>query len=480
MSANHQPTPTAAELFNRALEIEDLGQREAYLEKVCAGKEGMRQEVERLLAHHKADSFMERPAVQPDPGSPETVDSSRGGTEVMAGRIQVNLPMTLKYFGDYELLEEIARGGMGVVWKARQKSLNRLVAVKMILGGRLATPADVKRFRTEAEAAANLQHPNIVAIHEIGEHEGQHYFSMALVDGPTLAELVRHGPLPPGKAAQFVKTIAEAVQFAHQRGILHRDLKPSNVLVDSQDQVRITDFGLAKVMHGDSNLTRSGDVMGSPAYMAPEQAQAKQKLIGPQSDVYSLGALLYHLLTGRPPFTGETAVDTLRQALDEDPLPPTRHNAKIPADLETICLKCLAKRPEQRYATARNLAEELERFLNYEPIFAKPASGVRRAWNWTQKNPWVFAAGFAALVVLFAGVAYGLLEHARYLNWHLTTRLNSESVATDSRCILFFKMFPLLALLLYLSRKDFRRAYQEQAKAGGATPLGKLVVHAGF
>jgi tRNA A-37 threonylcarbamoyl transferase component Bud32 len=386
----------------------------------------------------------------------------------------------VKYFGDYELLEELARGGMGVVFKARQKSLNRVVAVKMILGGRLATEADVKRFRTEAEAAANLQHPNIVAIHEVGEHEGQHYFSMDLVDGPTLAELTRGGPLPAGKAAQYVKAIAEAVQFAHQRGILHRDLKPSNVLVDSQDRVRVTDFGLAKVMHGDSDLTRSGDVMGSPAYMAPEQAQAKRRLIGPPSDVYSLGALLYHLLTGRPPFTGENAVETLRQALDEEPEPPSQHNAKIPADLETICLKCLAKRPEQRYATARDLAEELERFLNYEPILAKPASGWRRAWSWTQKNPWVFAAGFASLVLVFASLAYGFFERTRYLAWHLTTGLESVREADNSPSILFFKALPLVALLLYVSRHAFHRAYGEASRAGTLMPPLPVWLHAGL
>jgi serine/threonine protein kinase len=383
----------------------------------------------------------------------------------------------VQYFGDYELQGEIARGGMGVVYRARQKSLNRTVAVKMILGGRLATAADVRRFRTEAEAAANLQHPNIVAIHEVGEHEGQHYFSMDLVDGPTLADLVHQGPMPAGKAAQYVKAIAETVQFAHQRGILHRDLKPSNVLVDGNDRVRVTDFGLAKVMHGDSDLTRSGDVMGSPAYMAPEQAQARHRLIGPPSDVYSLGALLYHLLTGRPPFCGENPVETLRQALDEEPAPPTTHNAKIPADLETICLKCLAKRPEQRYATARDLAEELERFLNYEPILAKPVSPWRRVWSWSQRNPWAFAAGFAALVLMVAGLAYGLYERTRFLTWHLSTGSEPVRDSFHSPSVLFFKALPLVVLLLYINRNAFRRTYGQSSQMGATLRPAVLLLH---
>src|SRR5580704_7647962 len=208
------------------------------------------------------------------------------------------------YFGDYELLEEIARGGMGVVYKARQMSLNRPVALKMILAGEWATPEARQRFRAEAEAAANLQHPNIVAIHEVGEHEGQQYFSMDFVVGKNLAELVRGDPLSAERAALYVKTIAEAVHFAHQRGILHRDLKPQNVLIDAEDRPRITDFGLAKRVDTDSGLTRTGDVLGSPSYMPPEQAESRPDQVGPQSDVYSLGAILYELLTGRPPFRG--------------------------------------------------------------------------------------------------------------------------------------------------------------------------------
>ncbi|HUY31731.1 MAG TPA: serine/threonine-protein kinase [Pirellulales bacterium] len=221
----------------------------------------------------------------------------------------------LKYFGDYELLEEIARGGMGVVWKARQTSLKRDVALKMIRAGDLAGPDEVERFLREAEAAANLQHPNIVAIHEVGEQAGQHYFTMDYVAGRDLGALVKDGPLPPQLAARYLKIIAEAIHFAHQRGTLHRDLKPQNVLIDSADQPRITDFGLAKILKDDSRLTQSGAVMGSPSYMPPEQAAGRQGDIGPASDVYSLGAMLYELLTGRPPFRGATALATSLDSL---------------------------------------------------------------------------------------------------------------------------------------------------------------------
>jgi eukaryotic-like serine/threonine-protein kinase len=219
----------------------------------------------------------------------------------------------IRYFGDYEIVEEIARGGMGVVYKARQLSLNRTVALKMVLAGEWATPEARLRLRAEAEAAANLQHPNIVAIHEVGEHEGQQYFSMDFVDGKNLAELVRGNPLSAERAASYVKTIAETIHFAHQRGILHRDLKPQNVLIDADDRPRITDFGLAKRVETDSGLTRTGDVLGSPSYMSPEQASSRLEEVGPQSDVYSLGAVLYELLAARPPFRGVTALETLCQ-----------------------------------------------------------------------------------------------------------------------------------------------------------------------
>src|SRR5262245_28858037 len=228
----------------------------------------------------------------------------------------------IRYFGDYELLDEIAVGGMGIVYKARQVSLNRIVAVKVILKGTLAREEDVKRFKSEAEAAANLQHPAIVAIHEVGVHEGHHYFSMDFVDGQSLAQFSHERPLLAKQAAEYIRHAAEAVHYAHQQGTLHRDLKPSNILIDQQGRVRITDFGLAKRITGNSDLTLSGQILGTPSYMPPEQALSKRALIGTASDVYSLGAVLYELLAGRPPFRGESPAETLRQVETLDPISP--------------------------------------------------------------------------------------------------------------------------------------------------------------
>jgi serine/threonine protein kinase len=323
----------------------------------------------------------------------------------------------VRYFGDYELLEEIARGGMGVVYKARQMSLNRPVALKMILAGELATPEARQRFRAEAEAAANLQHPNIVAIHEVGEHDGKQYFSMDFVVGKNLAEIVRGNPLPAERAAAYVKTIAEAIHFAHQRGTLHRDLKPQNVLIDADDRPRITDFGLAKRVEADSGLTRTGDVLGSPSYMPPEQAASQSAEIGPHSDVYSLGAILYELLTGRPPFAGATPWETICQVLQTPPVSPRKLNPDVRRDLETICLKCLEKQPQRRYHSARALAEELGRFLNHEPIDARPISLARRATFWARRHPWAITGVVSLLVIGLVFVSYGLWDENRYLIW---------------------------------------------------------------
>ncbi len=318
----------------------------------------------------------------------------------------------LRFFGDYELLEEIARGGMGVVYKARQLSLNRPVAVKMILGGRLASVADVQRFRAEAEAVANLRHSNIVAIHEIGEHDGQHFFSMDYVEGKNLAELVAQdissfaivkqkngGANWFRRAAGWMKTLAEAIQYAHQQGTLHRDLKPSNVLIDAADVPHITDFGLARSIKRDSDLTVSGQVLGTPNFMPPEQASGKRAEIGPHSDVYSLGAMLYFLLTGRPPFAAETVHETLHLVTTSDPAPPRALNPAVPRDLETICLKCLEKEPSRRYATAKDLADDLDRFLGEHPVLARPVTVVGRYWRLCRRHRLVAGLAFAAVVL---------------------------------------------------------------------------------
>ncbi len=339
----------------------------------------------------------------------------------------------IRYFGDYELLEEIARGGMGVVWKARQNSLNRTVAIKMIRAGALASAGEVQRFLREAEAAANLQHPNIVSIHEVGEHGGQHYFSMDYVEGRDLGALVQSGPLPAKLAARYVQVIADAIHFAHQRGILHRDLKPQNVLINDADQPRITDFGLAKLISDDSRLTQSGVVMGSPSYMPPEQAAGCHDEIGPHSDVYSIGAILYELLSGRAPFCGATAMATLREVLETEPAPLRRLNPDVPPDLETICLKCLEKSPAVRYPNARELADDLRRFLGGEPIHARAASIVRKTITWVRRHPRLLAATAACVVLAMAYGGLYLFEENAFLRSKQADPSLSRQSARETR-----------------------------------------------
>jgi WD40 repeat protein/predicted Ser/Thr protein kinase len=311
-------------------------------------------------------------------------------------------------FGDYELLEEIAHGGMGVVYRARQRSLDRLVAVKMLLFGPHASADLIRRFKTEAVAAGALHHPNIVAVHEVGLRDGRHYIVMDYVDGPNLAQLVKERPPPARQAAGYLKTIAEAVHHAHEHGVLHRDLKPSNVLLDARDQPQVTDFGLARRLDTDSSLTFSGQVLGSPNFMPPEQVTGAGAKVGRRSDVYGLGATLYHLLTGRPPFQGESLQATLHQVLTAEAVSPRLLNPVVPRDLEIICLKCLEKEPARRYATAQELADELGRFLRDEPIQARPVSRPERVWRWARRKPvlalllllvhLVGAAGLAGIV----------------------------------------------------------------------------------
>jgi serine/threonine protein kinase len=320
------------------------------------------------------------------------------GAEPLPGR--GDAPTLPRRFADYELLEEIARGGMGVVFKARQISLDRIVAVKLLLGGALSSPEFVKRFRLEAAAAGGLQHPNIVAIHEVGLHEGQHFIAMDYVAGPNLAEVVAHQPLPARRAVGYLKSVAEAIEYAHSKGILHRDLKPSNILLDANDQTRVTDFGLAKKLESDVDLTVTGQVLGSPNYMPPEQASGHRGNLNRTADIYSLGAILYHLLTGRPPFQAATLATTLEQVRTADPVTPRRLNASLPRDLETICLKCLEKEPVRRYPSAQALADELDRFLKAEPIQARPIGALGRTWRWCRRKPALASVSALAGVLL--------------------------------------------------------------------------------
>jgi tetratricopeptide (TPR) repeat protein len=305
----------------------------------------------------------------------------------------------IRYFGDYELLEEIARGGMGVVYRARQLSLNRLVAIKMILAGKLATPAAVQRFHMEAESAARLDHPNIVPIYEIGEYDGQHYFSMKLIQGGTLADASLKSRIQSTnsirEAARLVSTIARAVHYAHQRGVLHRDLKPTNILLDTAGEPHVTDFGLAKLAEDESGLTMSAAILGTPAYMSPEQAAGRAKGFTTAADVYSLGAILYELITGGPPFIATSTVETLRQVCDHEAARPHTRNSAVDRNLETICLKCLNKDPERRYGSAEMLADDLDRWRNGEPISARPIKTAEQLWSWCRRKP-----AFAAAVLL--------------------------------------------------------------------------------
>lgn len=321
-------------------------------------------------------------------------------------------PPKLGSFGDYELLEEIGHGGMGLVYKARQKSLDRVVALKLLLFGPHAPPESVKRFRAEAVATAALQHPNIVAIHEVGFCEGQHFLAMEYVEGPSMSALIRGHPLAPRRAAGYARAIAQAIHYAHERGILHRDLKPSNVLIDAQDQPHVVDFGLAKRLEGDSELTVTGQVLGSPNYMPPEQTTGRRGTVTRRSEVYALGAILYHALTGRPPFVGEGLADTVQQVLNVAPVPPRMLNPGVPADLETVCLKCLEKEPSKRYATAQLLAEELTRYLEGKAVLARPVSWLAKAWRWCRRRP-ALASLIAALVLTVAGGLAAVLGQ-----WH--------------------------------------------------------------
>jgi WD40 repeat protein/tRNA A-37 threonylcarbamoyl transferase component Bud32 len=357
-------------------------------------------------------------------GTPDTV--SVGDGAATAPPVKATPGMPLGCCGDYELLEEIARGGMGVVFKARQVSLNRLVALKMILSGQLASARDVERFRAEAEAAASLDHPHVLPIYEVGDCDGQQFFSMKLVEGGSLSTYLARTPRPPlRELVDVLAKVCRAVHFAHQRGILHRDLKPGNILLQTGNSESgshkegetpssssgrgspspfVTDFGLAKRVEGDSRLTQSGAVVGTPSYMPPEQAKGLKKLTT-AVDVYALGAILYEILTGQPPFRGESPMETLLLVLEGDPPRPRSLNPQTDRDLETICRKCLEKEPQKRYGSAEALADDLQRWLDGLPILARPASSAERAVKWAKRRPAI--AGLAAAVVCVA--ATGIL-----------------------------------------------------------------------
>ena len=405
---------------------------EAIAEYLAACDAGNPPDQSAFLARHSdlADSLREfladharmRRVADPDPNQtvdsvpapgPETVTHASEPEPADTSDRPTGPPATVRYFGDYELLAEIARGGMGVVFRARQVSLQREVALKMILSAGLASAADVQRFRLEAEAAANLDHPHVLPIYEVGEYQGQPYFGMKLVSGGSLADrLAAHPRSPVRELVGLLVKVCRAVDFAHRRGVLHRDLKPANVLLDPDGTPYVTDFGLAKKSgREDSGLTRTGAVVGTPSYMPPEQARGEKGLTT-AADVYALGAILYEVLTARPPFRGPTVMDTLLQVMTQEAADPRTIDPSADRDLALVALKCLAKDPARRYESAAALADDLDRWLAGEPLSVRPLSPAAQVWRWVKRNAGAVlgSAGVGAAAGLGVGLTYGLLE----------------------------------------------------------------------
>jgi serine/threonine-protein kinase len=415
-------------IFWEALERAGPQEQAAYLDQACQGRPQLRARLEALLrAHAEASGFLQEPADN---------EPTRVGAAVAPPQQTRDLPPPVPLVPGYEIGTRLGQGGMGVVYRARHVQLNRVVALKMILAGNLAGADDVARFLSEAEAVAALQHPNIVQIFEIGRHDGMPFMALEYVAGDSLATRLQPGPLLPRQAARLVEQLARGMNVAHQAGIVHRDLKPANILLQEEVARRgaesaeedfsalsaplratslcpkITDFGLAKRVEtapdgaplSAEGLTRTGLIMGTPSYMAPEQAQGQGKQVGPAADVYALGAILYECLTGRPPFKASTVLETLQQIVDEEPVPPRQLQPRLPKDLQTICLKCLSKEPQKRYARAFDLAEDLRRWQNLEPILARPVGRLERAVKWVRRRPAMAALGVALLLLLIAGL----------------------------------------------------------------------------
>ena len=378
-----------------------------------------------------------------------------------------------RILGDYELVEEIARGGMGLVFKARQRSLGRWVAVKVVLGGALAPSDFVRRFRTEAEAAAALDHPNIVPIYEIGEDDGHPFFSMKLLHGGTAVSNHPGVRLDPNRAAQLTAKVARALHFAHQRGVLHRDVKPNNILLDSDGEPFLTDFGLARLVESDSSLTRTAAVLGTPAYMSPEQARGDTRRVTTAADVYGLGAVLYELLVGRPPFVGDSSIEIVRRVVEEEPKRPSSLNPAVDRDLETICLRCLEKEPGRRFDSALAVAEDLERWLRHEPILARPATTTERLGKWIRRRPAVASLTAVALVAILAFLVVTTVLTIRLDEARRRAERQAEPnrqravhllVSEASRLVEAGEAYPALPLLVEALQRDLGRPEGESAQ----------------
>jgi len=381
------------------------------------------------------------PLTEADPGDATDEDADWGSDRTAPGGPGAGLPSVKTnrsrrgppVISGYEVLEKLGQGGMGVVYKARQRALNRLVALKLIIGGGEARADHLARFRIEAEALARIQHPNIMQIYDIGDEEGESFVSLELLEGGNLDDRLAGTPQPGQSGAELVATLARAVHAAHRVGIVHRDLKPANVLFSAEGVPKITDFGLAKRLESDSKQTETGQIMGSPSYMAPEQARGNNKDVGPAADIYALGAILYEVLTGRPPFKAETPLETLRQVADDEPVPPSRLVPRVPRDLETICLKCLHKERQKRYASAHDLALDLDCYRNGQPIKARRTPIWERGVKWSKRRP--VAAMFAALgVAAFLGLTVGGAVYERRERFRLV-RLDQHFVLEQTRAL---------------------------------------------
>ncbi len=401
-------------IFAQAIAQGDEGARRKFVKEACDQDPQLQLQVERLLQlHDNAGNFLEDHPLEnalrmtlPYQGGTQ-VDVPADGRAWPHGFSPSTKPGVLGTVGQYEVLSLVARGGMGIVYKARQANLRRIVALKMIRDPALSTPEAIRRLQNEAEAAARLQHKNIVRIYEFGEAQGLHFYSMEFVEGRTLEEVAGGKPLPAEQAARYTETIATAIHYAHRRGVLHRDLKPANVMLDANDCVRITDFGLAKQMDVTGTMSETGQILGTAGYMSPEQASARQKTVGPASDVFSIGVILYELLTGVAPFQGETPWEILRRVCEQDPLPLRKVNASIPKDLESICLRCLQKDERQRYASAGELARDLRRFRSGQPVLARSIGPAQRISRWAARNRVVVT--LSSTILLLACVVAGLM-----------------------------------------------------------------------